>query len=239
MVGIRFQGQTPVTTERTPINMSTEDISTFNVRCSSALPMSRTIPLFRAFVEALKFGVNADYAEFGVYRGETAASLIGLLLHVAAPLRMFHLFDTFTGLPDPHQADLALTPNAKEWEYYEHYNASMRVVRKTLWEFEEEKHYILYPGLIEDSGKDFNTPLAFAHVDCDLYEGTRDSLEVCKRNIVPYGVVVVDDYNTHWTGVTQAVDEFMSENPVFKPIYPEDPEVEPSQYIMVLRPREE
>lgn len=51
----------------------------------------------------------------------------------------------------------------------------------------------------------------FVHVDVDLYMPTKASLDFFFPQVVPGGLVVVDDYGfTSWPGVKQAVDEFCS-----------------------------
>jgi hypothetical protein len=48
----------------------------------------------------------------------------------------------------------------------------------------------------------------FVHVDVDLYMPTKASLEFFFPQMVPNGVIVVDDYGfTSWPGAKQAVDE--------------------------------
>jgi hypothetical protein len=236
---MRFQGQTAAIPPKTSLDVGVDEVEAVHVRCSSALPMARTIPLFKALCESLRYGPKGDIAEFGVFRGETAKEIIHIVRYLDFNKVKIHLFDTFAGLPDPHLHDLAMVPNSEEWEHWEQYYASENVVRKTLWEYEDDKDYCLHKGLVADTGKNFNTPLSFAHIDCDLYEGTRDSLEVCNRVIVPTGVVVIDDFNTEWVGVTQAVREFMETSSDFSPVYPKDPEVEPNQFIMIRKPQRE
>ena len=72
----------------------------------------------------------------------------------------------------------------------------------------------LYKGWIPDrfeevSGKKFS----FAHIDVDLYEPTRDSLEFFFPRLVEGGSIVVDDYGmSQFPGCKKAVDEFLNRN---------------------------
>jgi O-methyltransferase len=56
--------------------------------------------------------------------------------------------------------------------------------------------------------------LCFAHIDVDLYEPTRASIEFFYPRLVPGAVLVCDDYGlTTCPGATRAMDEYMSERP--------------------------
>jgi hypothetical protein len=51
---------------------------------------------------------------------------------------------------------------------------------------------------------------AFVHVDVDLYQPTRDSLEFFFPRLAAGGALVVDDYNwARFPGARTAVDEFV------------------------------
>lgn len=145
----------------------------------------RAVILWREYQRALQRG--GDVAEFGTFRGETARELLRYS-EAFYPEKTLHIFDTFTGLPGSGQ-----------------YAGSQEIVRETLTGL---TRYRLYPGLFEEYLGRFDVPLCFAHVDADLYEGTRDALLICARALVPGGIIVADDYYTHWEGVTQAVTEF-------------------------------
>ena len=43
------------------------------------------------------------------------------------------------------------------------------------------------------------------HVDVDVYQPTRDSIEYFYPRLVPNGVIVCDDYN--WPGARKAIEE--------------------------------
>jgi O-methyltransferase len=54
---------------------------------------------------------------------------------------------------------------------------------------------------------------AFVHIDVDLYEPTRASLEFFWPRLARGGAIQVDDYNiTDWPGAKAAVDEFRARN---------------------------
>ena len=84
-------------------------------------------------------------------------------------------------------------------------------VKKVLENFDFVK---LYKGWIperfnEISGQKFS----FVHIDVDLYQPTRDSLEFFFPRLVEGGMIVVDDYGmTQFPGCKKAVDEFLNQN---------------------------
>jgi Macrocin-O-methyltransferase (TylF) len=50
--------------------------------------------------------------------------------------------------------------------------------------------------------------IALLHVDCDWYESVRLVLAELYDQIVPGGVIAIDDYQ-HWLGCRKAVDEIL------------------------------
>lgn len=129
-----------------------------------------------------------------------------------------HLFDSFIGLSFPDQQDLQQSePN--EWL------RTMLGRRKTTtgkWpegqSFLKRTQKVLadYPGLTYNVGwipEVFHgvpeRRYRFVHIDVDLYMPTKASLEFFHPQMVPGGLIVVDDYGfTAWPGTKQAVDEF-------------------------------
>lgn len=57
-------------------------------------------------------------------------------------------------------------------------------------------------------------PLAFLHVDCDIYQSYYDVLSILWPRITTKGVVVLDEYGTgKWPGATKATDTFLETLP--------------------------
>lgn len=51
---------------------------------------------------------------------------------------------------------------------------------------------------------------SFVHIDVDLYQPIRNSLEFFYNRMLPGGIIVFDDYGfTFFPGAKKAVDEFM------------------------------
>jgi hypothetical protein len=65
-------------------------------------------------------------------------------------------------------------------------------------------------------------PVSFVHLDVDLYEATRDSLEYLHSKMMPRSLMVLDDYRRRAAGVDQAVAEFIARHPDWTafPLFP-------------------
>lgn len=134
-----------------------------------------------------------DIAEFGVYHGGMA-----YVLGKENPHKKVHLFDTFTGLPDCSDKDGALESGK--------FASSLDGVREFLSFREYCWHVGVFPETIGDCG---GCTFSLAHVDFDLYAGTREALEFLRTRMTPGGIIVIDDYMYPETpGVTSAVDSF-------------------------------
>ncbi len=147
-------------------------------------------------------GLPGEWAECGVFKGSTSLIMAEYnkrynLLDKGARI---HLFDSFEGLSNPGQADSGT--NMIEGDY----RAGEQEVRKNLSDYDcFEFHAGWIPERFSDvSSKEF----CFVHIDVDLYQPVRDSLEFFLPRMVKGGIVVLDDYGCKETpGALQATDE--------------------------------
>jgi O-methyltransferase len=147
-------------------------------------------------------GLPGDTAECGV---STGASSWFICDHFAGTGKVHHGFDSFEGCPDPGPLD---------GDYWRRGDARADVdaARAALAEYPVE----LYPGWIpERFGEVAENRFCFVHLDVDLYEPTRDSLEFFYPRTVPGGVILFDDYGSQMQspGAARAIDEFMRDRP--------------------------
>lgn len=65
-------------------------------------------------------------------------------------------------------------------------------------------------------------PVAFCHLDVDLYEATRDSLSFLAGRLAPRSLIVLDDFQRSAHGVDLALAEFLEAHPSFScfPMFP-------------------
>lgn len=144
--------------------------------------------------------VPGAWIECGVFRGGTAMMLAKIINEQDSSDRHLHLFDTFSGMPetdpekDLHKAgDFAST--------------SVDEVRQRL---AIEKNVSFHPGWIPETflGLDL-APIAFAHIDVDVYRSIIDCCEYIYPRLRSGAVMVFDDYGfASCPGARQAVDDF-------------------------------
>jgi hypothetical protein len=154
-------------------------------------------------VRSLKY-VPGDIAECGVYNGATAY-FMAKATREAGVSRSVHLFDSFSGLSRPaaedgtywHEGALAI-PEA--------------TARQNLASF---PGVTFYAGWIPERFPEIaNREFAFVHIDVDLYEPTRDSMQFFYSRVSRGGMIVCDDYGfTTCPGARKALLEFMSDKP--------------------------
>ena len=145
--------------------------------------------------------VSGDVAEVGVYQGASAK-----LMHIAMGDRILHAFDTFQGLPGSSAYDSHLLTDGLFLDTLEN-------VKKYLG---DGLHIRLYKGIFPSETGHLveKNKFAFVHLDTDLYEGTKKSLEFFYPLIPSGGAIIIHDY-THLDGVKKATDEFFSDKPEF------------------------
>ena len=115
------------------------------------------------------------FLEFGVFQGETIRCIAS---HHTGPI---HGFDSFEGLPEPGGVSLA----AGEFD-----------VGGTLPEVPD--HVTLHKGWFDDSLPAFlettAEPVAFLHIDCDIYSSTRTVFSLLGPRLQEGAVIVFDEY---------------------------------------------
>jgi SAM-dependent methyltransferase len=164
----------------------------------------------------LTAGVPGDFVECGVYKGGSAGVLGFALKELPAASRRLWLFDSFEGLPEATGRDAPL-----DRELAGRYAGTERQVRRLLQRLRVPRdRYAIVGGRFEDTLPASSVGrVALLHVDCDLYEPVRLSLETFYPRVSPGGYVVVNDYGT-FPGCRAATDELLQrEAPEVKPVF--------------------
>jgi hypothetical protein len=121
--------------------------------------------------------VAGHYLEFGVFSG-------GTIRHIARrkPGVTIHGFDSFEGLP----------------EAWAGFNLGQRAFSRTSRLPRVPETVALHKGWFKDTIADWAAhnpgPVAFMHIDCDLYSSTVDILAALAERMQPGTVVVFDEY---------------------------------------------
>lgn len=155
--------------------------------------------------------VEGDLIEVGVFEGGTAK-----LMADAYPDRNIYLFDTFEGLPDNIRVDKGDSKNyvvghckgtldtAKDY-------LLMSVRQNGVKVWIDRPNVFFYKGIFPETADPVkDKKFCLAHIDVDLYQGTKDSLEFIYPRMNQGGLIIVHDYPAH-PGVKRAVDEFMND----------------------------
>ncbi len=144
-----------------------------------------------------------DVAQVGVYKGG-AARLIARIFSTTN--KTVHLFDTFSGMPqpDPQKDNLAYVRR----EIFS--DTSLKQVQQFLADCGNVR---FYKGLFPDTAAAVREKkFSFVYLDADLYKSTRDGIEFFYPRMVSGGVVIFDDYASEkCPGVRAAVDEFVAD----------------------------
>jgi len=154
-------------------------------------------------------GVTGAIVEFGVFEGRWLKTLIEAALESGSHPEVWG-FDSFEGLPELTSADLDC------WHAGQ-YAANYETVRAFL-NADERPWVRLIKGWFKDTLPDAKAqsmgPVAYARIDCDLYQPAVESLEFLSTRLVDGAILVFDD----WTydlekGETRAFSEWIERTP--------------------------
>lgn len=159
---------------------------------------SSTTPLEVLDIGLAKISLQGLVLEFGVFSGRTIKHIAGRL-----PNTIIHGFDSFQGLPESWRDGFAAG----------HFATDVPIVPANV---------ALHKGWFEDSIPEFlsclpaneRPPIAFLHVDCDLYSSTKTIFKHLRELITRGTVIVFDEYFNYpgWQqGEFKAFQEFLVE----------------------------
>lgn len=162
--------------------------------------------------------VEGDVVECGVGRGRSLL-LLALLCREEEKGRQIWGFDSFEGFPEPSEEDRS-PRNPKKGGY----RADIAGVRALFEEAQLDDLYMrskvtLVKGFFNESlHKYAGQGIALLHIDADLYQSYRDSLDILYEQVQPGGVIVFDEYmdgitHMNYPGAKKAIDEFFADEP--------------------------
>ncbi len=145
--------------------------------------------------------LSGDLAECGCYVGTSA-----FFMAQASKHGTLYLFDSFQGLSDPDVADRGAANDVLPWSA-----GDLSTDEATL-----RRNLSCYGSIAVLSGwiptrfdEVADRQFRVVHIDVDLYEPTRDSLEFFYPRLVRGGVIVMDDYGfATCPGASRAAQEF-------------------------------
>lgn len=147
--------------------------------------------------------VDGDTAECGSYVGAGSFIILKMGQHLDAEngMRRHFIFDSFEGLSEPGESD------GEHWSVGD-LAASEQTLRANLGDF----GYTVYPGWIPTQfSKVESKRFSFVHIDVDLEEPTRQSLEFFYPRMNQGGIILFDDYGfSTCPGATETIDDFLA-----------------------------
>jgi O-methyltransferase len=178
---------------------------------TSPAPLRRRLR-FHSLVQLLREALPIEglVAECGCYRGLSSHLLCSTLKSANAGFDGggYRIFDSFQGLSAwrPEDTIEDTSPDADMLRRLGpgHFAASVHEVKAALAGFPRIE---FFPGWIPQAFPDeLGARYRFVHVDVDLYQPTRDSLEYFYPRLATGGILVCDDYN--WPGARKAIESF-------------------------------
>ncbi|CAO5679052.1 MAG: hypothetical protein HEEMFOPI_01216 [Holosporales bacterium] len=143
---------------------------------------------FKTDTQILEFAVSQTkikgfFIEMGVATGRTINFIAAL-----KPKEIIHGFDSFEGLP-------------QDWDRKDRaYNQSVFAYKSPYPDVPVLKNVLLYKGWFRDILPRFKRDIlkenhiAFLHIDCDIYESTKDVFDTLGENIVKGTIIIFDEF---------------------------------------------
>lgn len=146
--------------------------------------------------------ISGNLIEFGAFRGGTSLMMAPLLKQLGSNRKVYAL-DTFAGMPETDPVLDAHTPGG----FFEANYEDLMAVR--------DRHgldnLVILKGLFQDTVSQIpveDRKFFFAHVDCDIYESVKFSINYTAEHAVPGAYLVFDDPLVHdCLGAFQALEE--------------------------------
>ena len=157
--------------------------------------------------------IEGDIVECGVSIGHGALLFTLLSDYIGKP-RTYYGFDSFEGFPNPIDKD-ENTPIKGKGFWASPPEAVLKVLRDGRIDDDIIRERIhLVRGWFEETLPKYNGNIALLHLDCDLYESYKLSLEVLYEKVQTGGVIMFDEYgDARWPGASKAIDEFFRNKP--------------------------
>ena len=170
------------------------------IRTATLVDRFRCFELWQLVAQVAKLPHGA-LLEVGVWRGGTGA-LIATRAAVCGIGEKVYLCDTFSGVVKAGERD-------SEYRGGEHADTTRGAVEGLLRGMRLENVEILEGVFPDETGaRVAGDRFRFCHVDVDVYESARASVEWIWDRMVPGGVVVFDDFGFRSTdGITRYVEE--------------------------------
>jgi len=157
--------------------------------------------------------ISGDLIETGVWRGGATILMRAVLAAHVDTTRTVWVADSFEGFPNARLAIDRVDYTAGAGN--ERFAVSVDEVRRNFARYnllDDQVRFLV--GWFSDTLPTAPIErLAVLRLDGDMYESTRDAIEVLYPKLSPGGYLIVDDYGTH-AGSRQAIDEYRAKQPI-------------------------
>lgn len=149
--------------------------------------------------------VPGDTAECGAFQGAGSFLICEMNSRNVTHTRRHHIFDSFDGLSAPSEKD------GEHWSQGD-LRSVLDELKVNLAQFHS---FDTYPGWIPERFSDVSERrFAFVHVDVDLHDPTKDSIEFFYPRLNEGAILLCDDYGcTTCPGATDAIDSYLKDKP--------------------------
>lgn len=139
--------------------------------------------------------LSGDVVECGVYKGGSARLLATIFSN-----KNVLLFDSFEGMKESDQIE----NGHRKGDFSD---ISLSEVQNYL---ADKTNCSFFPGWLPNSASHLtDEEFCFVHLDLDLYQSTRQAIEIFWPRLVPNGAMVFDDWEwIHCPGVKQSITEY-------------------------------
>lgn len=165
--------------------------------------------IVREAERALETGTSGAFVELGCYTGTTSLFLQRLLQQHGAA-NEFHVYDSFSGLPDKTHQDSS--PAGLQFQ-----GGELRASKHQFIKHFKQANLPLpniHTGWFENlTEADMPERIAFAFLDGDFYSSIKSSLTVITPHLADKAIILIDDYsNEALPGARKAADEWAREH---------------------------
>lgn len=171
-----------------------------DIEGTTALEFPRIDNLYHVTMMADK--LDGEMVECGVFGGGSAYAIL------STSGKPCHLYDSFTGIPEPTIED-------RQRDDFGLYKGAYMHTRKYAEDFLSKfsDRYIIHEGYFCDTlPKSKEAKYSLVHLDVDLYQSYKDCLEYFVPRMVSGGYIICDEYRFHYLpGATQAIDEYFGD----------------------------
>lgn len=178
---------------------------------------NRAFGLYEAVNHVLDHRISGDFVQCGVWRGGSAMLIALVLKARGVTKRRIMLFDTFTGMTPPTEADRDLNdiPARELMDKAEPGSLMMadcdlKTVRANMIStgYDRKMFGYIEGDVCDTLPFDGIRNIALLYLDTDFHDSTAAELEHLYPLVRPGGVVIIDDYG-HWQGARTAFDAFL------------------------------